>query len=193
MENNDTSKLSYDEARENFKNRIDNIPSDDSILPNFISNHMSDFIMAWKPNQESEISQRERDKRCASILLKKAISNKQLINENQKKEYSEDTENRLLLNFKEKKITLPDHITNQRDNDIKILQSLSSNYEAKKDAFMRFENQIKIHLPKIYIKILHTYANAVTDRLSMQKILAELQKWNTSWSLLWEEVINKIQ
>jgi len=109
-------------------------------------------------------------------LLGKAINNAQLINENQKRVYNEDTENRLLLNLKEEKITLPDNIKNQRDSDIKILQSLSSNYEAKKGAFMRFENQIKIYLPKIYIKILHTYANAVTNRLSMQKILAELQK-----------------
>ena len=193
MENHETIKPSYEEACENFKNRVENIPSEDSILPSFISTHMSDFIMTWKPNQDSEISQRERDKRCASVLLGKAINNAQLINENQKRVYNEDTENRLLLNLKKEKITLPDNIKNQRDSDIKILQSLSSNYEAKKGAFMRFENQIKIYLPKIYIKILHTYANAVTNRLSMQKILAELQKWSTSWSLLWEEVINKIQ
>lgn len=193
MENNNVIKLSYEEASNNFKDRIPYIPSEENIFPEFINNHISDFIMAWKPDRETDIPQREKDKKCASVLLGKAINNIQLRDGDQKKGYNEDTEHRLLLNFKEKKITLPDSIKDQRDNDVKILQSPSSNYEAKKAAFIRFEDKIKIHLPKIYQKILHTYANDITKRLSMQKIIAELQKWSTSWSLLWEEIINKIQ
>ncbi len=186
-------KPSYEEACKNFKDRVENIPNEEYITPEFINNHLYNFIMAWKPNKETDITQREKDKKCASVLLGKAINNAQLRNGDQKKQYNEDTEHRLLLNFKEKKITLPSNIKNERENDISILKSWSKSDDERKRAFIRFENKIQTHLPKIYQKILHTYANDITKRLSMQKIIAELQKWSTSWSLLWEEIINKIQ
>lgn len=187
-----TINPSYEEARENFKNRIDNIPNEEDITPNFINTHMSDFIMTWKPNQESEISQREKDKRCASVLLWKAITNIQLTNWNQKKDYTEDTDHKLLLNFKEKKIILPDNIKSQRDSDIKILELFSHNYESKKEALIRFENIIKKYIPD-WIEILNNYRNNNTKRLSLQKISSALQLWNKESSLLKIKVINKIQ
>lgn len=187
-----TIKPSYEEARANFSDRIENIPSEEFILPDFINNHINDFIMAWEPYKKSEIPQRKQDKICASVLLWKAITNVQLINENQKKGYSEATEHRLLLNFKEKKITLPIEIKKQRDNDIKTLESLSSDYEDKKDALIRFENTIEKYIPK-WKEILNNYKNVATQRISLQKITHELQLWKRNSSLLREEVINKIQ
>lgn len=192
MENQEIIKPSYEEARENFKNRVENIPNEEHILPGFINDHISDFIMVWKPNKENEISQREKDKICASVLLWKAINNVQFINWSQPKAYTEDTDHKLLLNFKEKKIILPDNIKNQRENDIKILESLSSIYESKKDALIRFEKVIEKYIPD-WIDILNHYRNNITKRLSLQKITGALQLWEKESSLLRKKVINKIQ
>ena len=91
-------KISYEQACENFKDRIENIPSEQDILPEFINENISDFIMAGKPQQEHTIAQRERDKKCASVLLGKAINNVQYV--------IQDHCNKLLVTFSDKKIIL---------------------------------------------------------------------------------------
>ena len=211
---NKNQRPSYKEACIYFSESVSDIPSQENISMEFINKYFSDIIISWEPTANHLIARRKLDKLNASVLLSSVLNNIQSnkIPENldlrkrsnfgndttKSKRYPENIEEDII---KEKevytpqniiKIKLPDNIKNQRDTDIKTLESLSSSYESKKNALARFEKTILEYISKGK-DILSNYQNDVTKRLSLQKVMSDLQLWEKESSLLRKEIMNKIK
>lgn len=96
------------------------------------------------------------------------------------------------MTFSEKKIILPDHMKLQREKDVSTLQSPSKSYESKKIALNNFERIVEHYIPQGK-EILKWYKNEITHKISLQKITNDLESSTSSFSLLREEILDKIQ
>lgn len=177
-----SKKLSYEDACSRFVKLIGVLPAKECIGYESASKiHSVLFTKKW---EHLYATKRLMSLRSAGAILLGQILNNESQAKTMIKEFNEDVRLRQLFSSS---------VREDRKQNLSVLMANDLDASLKKSAFLRFEKNVSEYFPHVYPSILSHYSNDITKRLSMEKIIGEIQRGDVSASLLRKSVLSIMQ